>query len=271
MDARGDNRKCGRGGYQWRSNGMGKCLRMRITINVTKPLKRGSKVTLPDGASILAIFKYERLPDFYYVCGRLDHQESDCDIVIKIRKDGGKAKREYGPWMSISSNVFLPKTDEIQKENSFISVTGSQMRRGAAGLGALLHHEEAQGRRSREIHVMSRGQKWKGKAVMCDSGDNGGRSAEEDHGSQHTFSRESSIHANIEVITTNNDVEVLTANMEKERMVRQLFQDRVRTESESKLVEIPVLNVSLGTTKGKIQSTWKRVVKSGQKQNTKKS
>ena len=50
---------------------------------------------------VMAIFKYERLPDFCYVCGRLDHQELECDEVVRIKKTGGKVHREYGPWMHI--------------------------------------------------------------------------------------------------------------------------------------------------------------------------
>ena len=56
---------------------------------------------------MLAIFKYERLLDFCYICERLDHQESDCDVVVRIRKARGKVNREYSPWMSIESNFFF--------------------------------------------------------------------------------------------------------------------------------------------------------------------
>ena len=49
------------------------------------------------GGNVLVIFKYERFLDFCYIYGRLDHQESECDVVVKMRKAGGKAKREYGP------------------------------------------------------------------------------------------------------------------------------------------------------------------------------
>ena len=74
----------------------GRYLRICVSINIIKPLKRGSKVTLPGDVSVLAIFKYERLPDFCYVCEKLDHQDKDCDKMVKLRKDGGKAKRKYG-------------------------------------------------------------------------------------------------------------------------------------------------------------------------------
>ena len=80
---------------------LGRYLRVRVSINISKPLKRGSRIALSGGESILAIFKYERLSDFCYICGRLTHQELECDEVVKMRKMGEKAKREYGPWMLI--------------------------------------------------------------------------------------------------------------------------------------------------------------------------
>ena len=72
----------------------GRYLRVRVLINISKPLKRGSRITAMGGENILAIFKYERLPDFCYLYGRLDHQELECDEVVKMRKIGAKAKRE---------------------------------------------------------------------------------------------------------------------------------------------------------------------------------
>ena len=48
---------------------------------------------------MLARFKYERLPNFCYVCGRLDHQELDCDEVVRSKKGGRKIQREYGNWL----------------------------------------------------------------------------------------------------------------------------------------------------------------------------
>ena len=64
----------------------GRYLRVRISINISKPLKRGSKIIVARGETVFAIFKYERLLDFCYICGRLDHWESKCDMVVRMRK-----------------------------------------------------------------------------------------------------------------------------------------------------------------------------------------
>lgn len=50
----------------------GKCLRVRVLINVTKPLVRGTKVEFNGNTSVV-IFRYEKLCDFCYICGKLDH------------------------------------------------------------------------------------------------------------------------------------------------------------------------------------------------------
>ena len=49
---------------------MGKWLRVRVNINVHKPLKRGKLISVEGGKKVLAWFKYERLPDFCYFSQR---------------------------------------------------------------------------------------------------------------------------------------------------------------------------------------------------------
>ena len=51
----------------------GRLLIVRVLLNVHKPLKRGTKVSTTRGGKVLAMFKYERLLDICFVCGRLDH------------------------------------------------------------------------------------------------------------------------------------------------------------------------------------------------------
>ena len=64
----------------------GRYLRVRVIIDISKPLKRGSKIVVPRGGNELVIFKYEKLPDFCYVCGRRDHQEIECDSALNMKK-----------------------------------------------------------------------------------------------------------------------------------------------------------------------------------------
>ncbi|GAB2238051.1 hypothetical protein Droror1_Dr00015953 [Drosera rotundifolia] len=67
---------------------IGRYLRIRVELDVTKPLRRGVVLKFGDkGIEDWFPFQYERLPDFYYICGRLDHVERDC---LEENPDGKK-------------------------------------------------------------------------------------------------------------------------------------------------------------------------------------
>lgn len=81
-------------GVQW-----GRCLRVRVNINITKKLVKGKKITAKDDEQRWVYFRYEQLPNFCYACGKLSHGEKGC-------KDGdlptiGKEKpmTQYGAWL----------------------------------------------------------------------------------------------------------------------------------------------------------------------------
>ncbi|PNX69407.1 cysteine desulfurase mitochondrial-like, partial [Trifolium pratense] len=61
-------------------NRMGKCLRIKTTVDLRKPLKRGTVITY-QGKSLRVFFKYERLPTFCYACGKIGHQIKDCETL----------------------------------------------------------------------------------------------------------------------------------------------------------------------------------------------
>ena len=45
------------------------------------------------------MFRYERLLDICFVCGCLDHQESESEEAVKARKIYSGVVREYGLWL----------------------------------------------------------------------------------------------------------------------------------------------------------------------------
>ncbi|OMO67823.1 reverse transcriptase [Corchorus capsularis] len=77
----------------------GKCLRVRINMNVLRPLKIGTRVNLSIVGVTMIPFRYERLPDFCYVCGCLDHVESNCGKAYTMKRTTEKIVRGYGPWL----------------------------------------------------------------------------------------------------------------------------------------------------------------------------
>ena len=52
-------------------------IRVRVSIDISQPLCRGRLITLDDGKEHWVAFKYERLPNLCYWCGRLTHDDKD--------------------------------------------------------------------------------------------------------------------------------------------------------------------------------------------------
>ena len=103
-------------------------MRVKVALNIGKPLKRGRKVAIAGGDSIIVVFKYERLLDFCYIYGYLDHQELDCDDVVRMKKEGIKIQREYEPWVRAENNVLLSRKNDGQKMVSNDSISSSRIK-----------------------------------------------------------------------------------------------------------------------------------------------
>jgi hypothetical protein len=79
--------------------GGGRVMRLRVRVDITKPLCRGRKIGLANGKEGWAAFKYERLPNFCYWCGLVTHSEKDCGVWLRNRTSLGKKDQGYGAWM----------------------------------------------------------------------------------------------------------------------------------------------------------------------------
>ncbi|KAL9423295.1 hypothetical protein AB3S75_035396 [Citrus x aurantiifolia] len=90
---------------------IGKFLRVRISIDITKPLKK--LVVLENMENeredaegkkeedIPMLVYYERLPDFYFCCGRIGHQYRECAYYKSQSKD----ELAYGPWLKATTSA----------------------------------------------------------------------------------------------------------------------------------------------------------------------
>lgn len=69
-------------------------VRIRVSLNITKPLKRRVKIKREgDGWSWLN-FKFERLGTFCFVCGLIGHAERECNVVYA--HPGKQVEKAYG-------------------------------------------------------------------------------------------------------------------------------------------------------------------------------
>lgn len=71
--------------------------RIRVVMDVEKPLKRRMKVKREGGEWTWVNFKYERLSTFCFVCGRMGHSDRDCGIVYA--NSDKVIERSYGIWL----------------------------------------------------------------------------------------------------------------------------------------------------------------------------
>ena len=81
-------------GVQW-----GKYLRVRVKIDVTKKLVRGKKVMIEGGEQRWINFRYERLPNFCYRCGLLNHDLRDYAEASDKENKSEKFFFQYRPWL----------------------------------------------------------------------------------------------------------------------------------------------------------------------------
>jgi hypothetical protein len=80
--------------------GWGRCLRLRVHIDLTKPLERGRALHL-DGQSYWVMFKYEKLPRFCFFCGRVVHGRLGCPVRRDSTSHVAEEKKEWGTWLRV--------------------------------------------------------------------------------------------------------------------------------------------------------------------------
>ena len=81
-------------------NGLyGHYARAQVLVNVFNPLERGTMVLDELGGKTWVYFKYEKLLNFYYVCGLLNHIEGDYDKYLNASSSFAWV---YGPYLRAS-------------------------------------------------------------------------------------------------------------------------------------------------------------------------
>jgi hypothetical protein len=78
--------------------GWGEYLRVRIVLDLTKPLSRGRRLKLRD-RSIWITFKYEKIPRFCFNCGVIQHGSRGCVRPGGVRSVGEGRESQFGRWL----------------------------------------------------------------------------------------------------------------------------------------------------------------------------
>ncbi|XP_060961909.1 uncharacterized protein LOC133032093 [Cannabis sativa] len=75
--------------------------RVRVTIDINKPLKRRMKLIKQDGIWIWTNFKYEYVPTFCFFCGFIGHSDRFCPRRFDPHFDPNV--KPYGEWMKATT------------------------------------------------------------------------------------------------------------------------------------------------------------------------
>lgn len=79
------------------SGGWKEYMRVRVRIDLEKPLKRRMKIRKSGNDWQWIIFKYENVPTFYFICGVLGHSEKFCSKLFDTPEN--EITKPYGAWM----------------------------------------------------------------------------------------------------------------------------------------------------------------------------
>ena len=74
-------------------------MRVRVTLDLNLPLCRGRVITLAEGGKSWVAFKYERLPNLCYWCGRLDHDDKNCELWIQSKGTLKTENQQFGSYL----------------------------------------------------------------------------------------------------------------------------------------------------------------------------
>ena len=77
----------------------GSFIRVRVMVDISKPLCRGRRISLEDGKTHWVSFKYERLPNLCYWCGCLTHNDRDCEKWIESEGSLKPDEQQFGSWL----------------------------------------------------------------------------------------------------------------------------------------------------------------------------
>ncbi|TXG57107.1 hypothetical protein EZV62_018420 [Acer yangbiense] len=82
---------------------VGKFLRVRVRIDISKPLRRCLRVDiLCDKLETIMLLRYERLPNICFKCGRIGHTTNECQSEELNPVVDGVEKLLFGAWMKAS-------------------------------------------------------------------------------------------------------------------------------------------------------------------------
>ncbi len=113
-------------------SGSGRWMRVRVQVDISKPLIRGRRIGLANGGDGWASFQYERLPNFCYWCGIPTHGEKDCEAWLNTPEAEKDKEPEYGLWLRASPERVLRRVQVTVEGRSRNTSTSKEKKSTAA-------------------------------------------------------------------------------------------------------------------------------------------
>lgn len=98
-------------------NGITRSVRLKVEINLEKPLKRGIKVRIREGEPRWLPITYDRLSSFCYYCGKLGYNVKDCEMIESQTEDIGEKELPYGEFLRASPMHITTVVNETNAPN----------------------------------------------------------------------------------------------------------------------------------------------------------
>lgn len=95
----------------------GQYMRLKVKINITKPLLRGKWIKL-GSETIWVELKYENLPYICYYCGVLRHNDKTCIQREQDVRSRNLRSNQFGTWLRAENNASFLETQKRQDFNN---------------------------------------------------------------------------------------------------------------------------------------------------------
>ncbi|KAL5756018.1 hypothetical protein ACOSQ2_020764 [Xanthoceras sorbifolium] len=98
---------------------LGRFLRVRVVIDVTKPLNRFLRVCLLEGdPDTVLLLRYERLAEYCFQCGVVGHVVRECQIAYDSGGSSSVPEYKFGTWMRAESPPKVRYSRTVNKTSS---------------------------------------------------------------------------------------------------------------------------------------------------------
>ncbi|OMO70912.1 reverse transcriptase [Corchorus capsularis] len=103
----------------------GRYIRLRVDLDIYKPLQKGTTVTTPEGEEKENKFRYKKTPDLCFVCGFLTHQEPDCPMAFEQIRRHRFSVKKYTTDIKAETPIVTPRGGGRLTSQTFSVGSGS--------------------------------------------------------------------------------------------------------------------------------------------------